>query len=110
MSVTDAPFALSVSASEGAVAVVAVGGELDLSTSPRLRHLLLDLVRVQGKRELVLDCTDLTFLDSTAVGVLVTVQRDLAADGGRLVVRGASNAARRVFAITGLDRAIVLEG
>jgi anti-sigma B factor antagonist len=109
MSLTGVPFALSVRR-EGAAVVVAVGGELDLDTSPRLRSVLLDLVRDQGNRSLVLDVADLTFLDSSALGVLVTVQRDLAAMAGRLVVRSPSNAVRRVFEITGLDGAIVLEG
>ena len=106
--VTDVPFELSV-VTEGSTAVVSVGGELDLDTSPRLRNVLLDLVRVQGVREVVLDTATLAFLDSTAIGVLVTVQRDLSAVDGRLVVRSPSNAVRRVFEITGLDQAIVLE-
>jgi anti-sigma B factor antagonist len=108
MSLTDVPFALSVRR-EGSAVVVVVGGELDLDTSPRLRHVLIDLVRAQGNRSLVLDMADLTFIDSSALGVIVTVQRDLAAIDGRLTVRAASNAVRRVFEITGLDRAIVLD-
>jgi anti-sigma B factor antagonist len=107
MSLTDVPFSLSVRREESAVVVV-VGGELDLDTSPRLRHVLMDLVRAQGNRSIVLDVAWLTFIDSSALGVLVTVHRDLAAVDGRLTVRSASNAVRRVFEITGLDRAIVV--
>ena len=108
MSTTDAPFALSVRR-EHAVVVVAVAGELDLDTTPQLRHVLLDLVRAQGETAIVLDVAELTFLDSSALGVLVTVVRDLEAMKGRLVVRSPSNAVRRVFEITGLDRAIAIE-
>ena len=108
MSLTDVPFALSVRR-EGPAVVVVVGGELDLDTSPRLRQVLLDLVRDQGNRSVVLDVRDLAFLDSSALGVLVTVQRDLSGMGGQLTVRSASNAVRRVFEITGLDRVILLE-
>jgi anti-sigma B factor antagonist len=67
-------------------------------------------VRSQGNRSIVLDATELAFLDSTGLGVLVTVQRDLAAANGTLVVRGASRSVRRVFEITGLDGTIILEG
>ena len=108
MSLTDIPFALSVRR-EGAAVVVVVSGELDLVTSPRLRRVLLDLVRAQGSRSIVLDVASLTFIDSSALGVLVTVHRDLAAVDGLLTVRSPSNAVRRVFEITGLDRAIVIE-
>ena len=108
MSLTGVPFDLRV-ATAGSTAVVSVGGELDLDTSPRLRKVLLDLVRVQGMREVVLDTAALTFVDSTALGVLVTVQRELSAVDGRFVVRSPSNAVRRAFEITGLDQAIVLE-
>ena len=109
MSLTDVPFALSV-ARKGKEVVVKVGGELDLDTSPRLRHVLLDLVRAQGNRSLVLDVAAVTFLDSTALGVLVTVQRELAAIRGTLTVRSPTNAVRRVFEITGFDKAVVLAG
>jgi anti-sigma B factor antagonist len=109
MSLTDVPFALSVRR-EGPAVVVVVGGELDLDTSPRLRQVLVDLVRSQGNRTIVLDVATLTFLDSSALGVLVTAQRDLAGIGGQLTVRSPSNAVRRVFEITGLDRVLLLEG
>ena len=109
MSLTDVPFALSVHR-EGAAVVVAVSGELDLDTSPRLRRVLLDLVRDQGNRSIVLDVASLTFIDSSALGVLVTVHRDLSAVDGVLTVRSPTNAVRRVFEITGLDRAIVVDG
>jgi anti-sigma B factor antagonist len=109
MSLTEVPFALRVRR-EGTAVVVVIAGELDVDTSPRLRHVLHDLVRSQGNRSLVLDVAGLTFIDSSALGVLVTLQRDLTAIDGRLTVRSASRAVRRVFEITGLDRAIVLDG
>jgi anti-anti-sigma factor len=108
MSLTDVPFALSVRR-EGPAVVVVVGGELDLDTSPRLRQVLLDLVRAQGQRTILLDVATLTFLDSSALGVLVTVQRDLTGGGGQLTVRAPSNAVRRVLEITGLDRVLAVE-
>ena len=108
MPTTDAPFVLTVRR-EGPEVVVVIGGELDIVTSPQLRTVLLDLVRTEGQRSIVLDVAELTFIDSSALGVLATVLRDLEALDGRLTVRSPSNAVRRVFEITGLDKAIVVE-
>ena len=50
--------------------VVAAGGELDLYTVDRLRDKLGDVVE-RGARRVLVDLTGVSFMDSTALGVLV---------------------------------------
>lgn len=50
--------------------VLAVSGEIDVGTAPRLREKILELVGL-GVSQLVLDMTGVDFLDSTGLGVLV---------------------------------------
>lgn len=86
----------------GQYAVVALTGELDLSTSVQLRTALTDLRAGQGQAHLVVDLTDLSFMDSTGLGVLVRAHRDAEADGGSFAVVCQPGPARRVMEVTGL--------
>jgi anti-sigma B factor antagonist len=83
--------------------VVALHGEIDLSTSPLLRATLVSLID-GGARELTVDMSEVTFVDSTGLGVLVGALQLLQSHGGDgLSVRGVGPVVRRVFELTGLD-------
>lgn len=101
MSITEVPFGITVSR-EDSVVIVSVEGALDAETSPTLRNILSDLVDSQGNLSLVIDLSSLSFLESTAIGVICTLERTLAARNGELVVREPSPAVRRIFEASGL--------
>lgn len=87
--------------SDGGVAVVAVRGEIDVATAPALRMALVAKEEA-GESVVVVDLTAVTFMDSTALGVLVGGHRRLGEAGSvlRLVVTEAR--VRKVLEITGL--------
>jgi anti-sigma B factor antagonist len=93
---------LSVSDESGRVVVVAEG-ELDLYTSPRLREILTERIDA-GTRHLVIDLARVTFVDSTALGVMVSALKRVKAEGGALELRSPTPSARKVLEITGLNR------
>lgn len=101
MSITEVPFGITVSR-ENSVVIVSVDGALDPETSPTLRNILVDLVESQGNLSLVVDLSALTFVDSTAIGVICALERELSARNGHLVVREPSPAVRRIFETSGL--------
>lgn len=76
-----------------------IGGELDVSSAQRLTGRL----RGQPGSLIVVDLSQLTFLDSSGLGLLHEARQLAIADGGSLVVCNPSQMARRVFEITGLD-------
>lgn len=86
---------------DGDLVHVAVRGELDVATAPTLReHLLATVERATGP--VVVDLLGVTFIDSTALGVLIGAkdradQRDIDL---RLVVEEAR--IMKIFEITGL--------
>lgn len=88
--------------------VVAAGGELDLYTSERLRERLADALE-RGGRQLLVDLTGVTFMDSTALGVLVEAAKALKSSGGQLVVVADDRRVTRVIEITGLERVLRIE-
>jgi anti-sigma B factor antagonist len=93
---------------DGDLAIVAMGGELDYEASPQLRARLVGAIKAGGRR-LVLDLSDVTFIDSTAIGVLAgTVARLDEAGGGSLAVVSTNDKVLQIFEITGLDGVISL--
>lgn len=89
------------------VTVVKVNGEIDVFSSPRLREMLLDVIE-NGGLHLVVDLGDVTFLDSTGLGVLVGIFHRLRARNGTMSFVGANDRVRRVFHVTQLTKIFVL--
>jgi anti-sigma B factor antagonist len=88
--------------------VVAAGGELDLYTSERLRDKLAEALESGGRRILV-DLTGVSFMDSTALGVLVGAATALRSSGGQMVLVADDPRVTRVIEITGLDQVFCIE-
>ena len=90
---------------EGGETVLALAGELDLYTSARLRERLSDLTHGARPR-IVVDLSELTFVDSTGLGTLVTALKRLRDVGGDMAIRAPTPATRRVIEISGLRHVI----
>jgi anti-sigma B factor antagonist len=91
----------SVEKRDGAT-VVALAGELDLYNAEDVRAALLECCSEEPS-VLVLDLAEVTFIDSTALGVLIEARSRLAdRDGFRLAAPGLET--RRALDVSGLDR------
>lgn len=87
---------------QNASAVVAVGGDVDLNTSPFLRDRLLALLDGPPKR-IVLDLAGVTYMDSSGVGTIVELKRKVERRKGELLLAALQPRVRSVFEITKLD-------
>jgi anti-sigma B factor antagonist len=87
--------------------VVSIYGELDVATAPSLREQLIGLVG-DGSTKLVLDLEGVDFLDSTGLGVIVSALKRARTNGGDLRLVCTQARIRRLFEITGLDKAVPL--
>jgi anti-sigma B factor antagonist len=81
--------------------VLAVKGEVDVYSAPRLREKLVELVS-QGHRHIVVDLESVDFLDSTGLGVLVGGLKRLRSHEGDLTLVCTQARILKVFEITGL--------
>jgi len=81
--------------------VLEVSGELDLAVAPWLRD-QIDALFVGGASSLILDLSEATFLDSTALGVLVGALNRCKELGGHLDLVVTEPQILRVLSITGL--------
>jgi anti-sigma B factor antagonist len=88
--------------------VVVLAGELDLADAPSVSSQLLAAADNNGR--VAVDLHGVTFIDSTAIGALVGVQRTLKERGGSLILRRPSRAVARLLELTALDRLFVIEG
>jgi anti-sigma B factor antagonist len=88
---------------ESSVAVVRATGELDAYAAPELASTLRDLA---GEPRILADLGAVSFLDSTALGVLVRAVSTFGATGSRVRVVLPTGSAKRIFEITTLDRAL----
>jgi anti-sigma B factor antagonist len=83
------------------IAVLTVAGEVDVATAPRLRQQLVETAS-SGQDTLVVDLTEVEFLDSTGLGVLVSGLKRFRTLGGDLVIVCTRPRILKVFEITGL--------
>jgi len=89
--------------------VISLRGEVDIYTAPRLKEGLLELLD-GGATGVVVDLSGVTFIDSTALGVLIGGVRRLHDAGGRMALVVATRPVERVLTITGLDRVFSIHG
>jgi anti-sigma B factor antagonist len=95
-------FSVSTSELSGAT-VVAVGGEIDVYTAPRLRDKLTELVD-GGAYRLIVDLEAVDFLDSTGLGVLVGGLKKVRMHDGILTIVCTNERLLKIFRITGLAK------
>jgi anti-sigma B factor antagonist len=87
--------------------VLAVKGEVDVYTAPRLREKLVELVS-HGSQHLVVDLEGVDFLDSTGLGVLVGGLKRLRSHDGDLSLVCSQHRILKVFEITGLTKVFAI--
>ena len=87
--------------------VIALAGEVDLYTAPEFKQQLLDVIG-NGGREVIVDFTDTTFIDSTTLGVLVGGVKRLRTNDGQLSLVCSDRNITKIFEITGLDRVFTI--
>ena len=88
---------------EGDRTVIAVGGEIDVYTAPKLREQIVQLVD-EGHYHLVVDMEQVEFLDSTGLGVLVGGLKRVRAHDGSLRLVCTQERILKIFRITGLTK------
>ena len=87
--------------------IVAVGGEIDVYTAPKLRDKITELVG-EGHHDLVIDMEGVDFLDSTGLGVLVGGLKKVRAHDGSLQLVCNQDRLLKIFRITGLAKVFVI--
>lgn len=92
----------------GTWTVIAARGELDLSSSDNLRS-VLDAGLADGTPRIAVDLTEVSFMDSSSLGVLVAGLKRARDQGGEIRLVGVHGSPAKVIELTGLDAAFAME-
>ena len=95
-------FSVSAERPGDGLGIVVLSGEVDIYTAPRFKECMVGLFDA-GLDRLVVDMSAVTFIDSTALGVLIGGVRRAHTAGGAMALVVTNRAVERVLSITGLD-------
>jgi anti-sigma B factor antagonist len=84
-------------------------GEIDFASAPSLSRDLAVAVNADANADLLVDCSQLTFIDSAGIYALLEAHRALRADERHMLVVNVPLLARRVFEILGLTDMLRIE-
>jgi anti-sigma B factor antagonist len=91
-----------------AATLVALRGDLDLATAPKLRECLVQVIDQRAR--IVVDLEAVDFVDSAGLGILVAGLRRARARGGELELVCSNREVLRLLEITGLHREFTIHG
>ena len=87
--------------------LIALAGEVDLYTAPEFKQQLLEVIS-QGGKNVIVDFSETTFIDSTTLGVLVGGVKRLRQNDGQISLVCSDRNITKIFEITGLDRVFTI--
>ncbi|MET9323349.1 STAS domain-containing protein [Streptomyces sp. NPDC003038] len=93
---------LTTSSTDGRLAVLSVGGHIDIETAPTLRGSALALI-AQGHSHLVLDLAQVTFCDSSGLNALIGIMRCAKTADGSLALASIPDRLARMLDFTGVS-------
>lgn len=83
--------------------LIELAGEFDLHSGPTFERRVLEALG-RGALQLVIDLSEVSFIDSTTIGILMRTRKRLAPIRGRLLIVCSDRNILRLFEITALDR------
>ncbi|MRX74293.1 anti-sigma F factor antagonist [Bacillus lacus] len=91
------------------VLCIRLSGELDHHTAETLRGKVTSKLNEGGIQHIVLNLEDLSFMDSSGLGVILGRYKQIKQLGGEMVVCAISPSVKRLFDMSGLFKIIRLE-
>jgi anti-sigma B factor antagonist len=91
------------SRSQGDVTVLALAGEIDLYTAPRLQAELTSALAASKSAQIVVDMSAVDFCDSTGMNVLLAAHRLASEKGGDLTLAAPRPPVRKILEVTWLQ-------
>ncbi len=88
------------------IAVIALSGDVDLESSPKVRNVLLDYVG--AKRPVLVDMSGVTYIDSSGVASLVEAHQSARKSKNTFALAQVSQSAMRVLELARLDKVFTI--
>lgn len=85
------------------VVIIKPHGEIDMNNSSYLKNFVKDTYINAGKSNVIMDLSDVNYIDSSALGALLGLLRATRLNGGSLVLCGLHENLKRILKITSLE-------
>ncbi|CAG7840803.1 anti-anti-sigma factor [Clostridium novyi B str. ATCC 27606] len=90
------------------ILIVHMDGELDHHTAEEVRNRLDDRIDRNGVNKLIMNFLNVSFMDSSGIGVVIGRYKKVSTRGGKVCMIGAIGAVKRVFELSGIFKIIPL--
>jgi len=87
----------------GDIYVVKLLSELDLNTAPFFKKLIKEKLIAQDKKKVAIDFSECKYLDSYALGVLMSLDKHFKLSGGVMILCNLDPNLKRIFTLTSLN-------
>jgi anti-sigma B factor antagonist len=88
--------------------VLPLKGEIDLHVSPRIESSLASMIAKQPEH-VVVDFSEVSFIDSSGLAVLINAMQDVKEYGGKLTLSGINTDVRTIFEMARLDQFFLID-
>ncbi|SKA88296.1 anti-anti-sigma regulatory factor, SpoIIAA [Clostridium sp. USBA 49] len=88
--------------------IVHMSGELDHHSAEEVRNKIDDRLDRDNIEKLILDFTNVTFMDSSGIGVVIGRYKKLSMKKGEVCITNVNNSVKRVFDLSGMFKIIKL--
>ena len=88
--------------------IFALGGEIDHHKAAGLRYELDDLIMSERPDKLTFDFTNVKFMDSSGIGLVLGRHRIMMSMGGCVEIIGASKGIEKLFKMSGVDKIVCI--
>jgi anti-sigma B factor antagonist len=87
---------------------IKLSGEMDINSSDEVKQELQDIID-QNIADIEIDCAELSYIDSTGIGVLIGILKKIKKSDKKIVLKNTKDNIKRLFNITGLDKIFIIE-
>lgn len=101
-------FELVMGSNDDSGKVISIRGEIDIYSAPDFKENLFQALG-DCKEDIVLDCSELNYIDSMGLGIMVAALKRVRQNNCNIRVRNPKPNVKKLFRITGLDKVFVME-
>ena len=88
------------------VVIVIPEGEIDVTNSAIFKSKIMEEFIDKGKVNIVLDMSNVGYMDSSALGIIISLYKACRMNGGGFAIAGLVDTVKRLFSMTSLDKVI----
>ena len=92
---------------DGELLFVDLQGDLDINSNKEFKE---KVNSVQGIKKIIVNCENLSYIDSTGLGAFISIYKHIKEKGEKLVITGLKPHIKKIFLITDLDKVFEIEG